>query len=102
MSAVLMEEKSSNSTILSAEFLSLFAKACYLKNRDDESLKYQDASTSLTEWSDKLGKDITGWEVIKLNDKDVTGVGEAWAGFSAVAYKNEETKEIIEKRQIKE
>ena len=101
MSAVLMEEKST-STSLSAEFLAVFAKACYLKIYGNEVEHYQNATLALADWLDKLGKEVSGWEVIKLNDKDVTGVGDAWAGFAAVAYKNEETKEIIEKRQIKE
>ena len=94
MSAVLMEEKST-STSLSAEFLAVFAKACYLKVYHNETNKYETAQEALTNWAREYEQQVSGWEVIKLNDKDVTGVGDAWAGFAAVAYKNEQTKEII-------
>ena len=94
MTTVLMEEQST-STTLSAEFLAVFAKACYLKVYHNETNKYETAQEALTNWAREYEQQVSGWEVIKLKDKDVTGVGEAWAGFAAVAYKNEQTKEII-------
>ncbi len=96
MSAVLMEEKST-STSLSAEFLAVFAKACYLKVYHSEANKYETAQEALTNWAREYGyeDDISGWTTIKVNNKDESAVGDAWAGFSAVAYKNEQTKEII-------
>ena len=95
MSIVLEENK--NTSSLNPSFFALFAKACYLKNINDESLpKYNYAGVALTEWNKIFNQEVSGWEVItEIANIGDDGVSSDWAGFQAVAYKNTSTKEII-------
>lgn len=96
MSTILLEKKS-GTVFLNPSLFALFAKACYLKNREDEFAdRYNSAETSLTEWNTEFKQNIEGWEVITgVEGIGTDGVSSEWAGFQAVAYKNEATKEIV-------
>lgn len=96
MSTILLEKKS-GTVFLNPSLFALFAKACYLKNREDESAdRYNSAETSLTEWNTEFKQNIESWEVITdVEGIGTDGVSSEWAGFQAVAYKNEATKEIV-------
>ena len=87
MSAVLMEEKST-STILSAEFLAIFAKACYLKEVLNEEDKYVSANDSLIAWGQQCGcsDEISNWQVLDIPGNNASGVYETLNSFAAVAY----------------
>ena len=76
--------KSQENVTLNYDLLALFAKTSYCRNFQD--IKGYTASDSLIEWADKLGHDITGWEVLSVPGNTEIGTSEDWNGFAAVAY----------------
>lgn len=85
MSAVLMEEKST-STSLSAEFLAVFAKACYLKKYLNETDKHTYAKDALIDWANQYGQNVSNWQVLDIPGNNASGVYESLNSFAAVAY----------------
>ena len=85
MSAVLMEEKST-STSLSAEFLAVFAKACYLKKYLNETDKHTYAKDALIDWANQYGQNVSNWQVLDIPGNNASGVYETLNSFAAVAY----------------
>lgn len=86
MTAVLMEEKSSTSTTLSADLLAIFAKACYLKIFLDEKKSYSDADDALIVYGQEYGQNVSSWKVLKELGNKPSGVYESLNSFAAVAY----------------
>ena len=86
MTAVLMEEKSSTSTTLSAEFLAVFAKACYLKKYLNETDKHTYAKDALVDWANQYGQNVSKWQVLDIPGNNASGVYESLNSFAAVAY----------------
>ena len=87
MTTVLMEEQST-STTLSAEFLAVFAKACYLKELLNEKDKYVSAKEALIAWGQQCGytDEISKWQVLDIPGNNASGVYESLNSFAAVAY----------------
>lgn len=87
-------------SLLNPTMYSIFAKASYLKdavgNKFNNTTNKNAATSALEYWQNGLGMENPEWTAMS----GVAGIGEdgvssSWAGFQAVAYKNETTKEIV-------
>ncbi len=87
-------ENSNNTSTLNPTLYSLFAKACYCKDKSNNNKKI-DAQKAINSWLNVDENENPIWEVLKVNGNDENGVGTAWGGFAAVAYKNNLTNEIV-------
>ncbi len=87
-------ESSNTTQALNPALYSLFAKASYCKNRYETKVSAQKAFNS---WYYNTEENIDNptWQVLNISGNDETGVGTAWGGFAAVAYKNNITNEIV-------
>ena len=89
-------ENSNTISTLNPILYSLFAKACYLKQVNNENEHYEIAQDALEKWAKQIFKlNATNWQVLNVNGNEENGVGTAWGGFAAVAYKNNLTNEIV-------
>ena len=94
MMSVSLETSESMNT-LNPALLSIFAKAVYLKRYGKENEHYANATDSLVDWGDKTSTNVSEWNVMEIDGNKETGVGTAFGGFAAVAYKNSITNEIV-------
>ena len=81
--------------IYNATKLAFFAKACYLKKKENENRHYDNAQEAINVW---LGQDenTETWKAIKSDcGIDKNGVSSSWNGFQASAFVNETTKEVV-------
>ena len=88
-------ETSESMNTLNPALLSIFAKAVYLKRYGKENEHYANATDSLVDWGDKTSTNVSEWNVMEIDGNKETGVGTAFGGFAAVAYKNSITNEIV-------
>lgn len=94
--STLLLEKDNDTVSLNPSFFALFAKSCYLKKYGNEDVHYNNAKDALIDWAMIYDQNVEQWEVITdVEGIDTNGVSSEWAGFQAVAYKNEITKEIV-------
>ena len=94
MMSVSLETTTSVNT-LNPSLLSIFAKAVYLKQYGQENKHYENAQDSLKNWGNNTNTDVSNWTVMEIDGNKETGVGSAFGGFAAVAYKNSNTNEIV-------
>lgn len=85
-------ENSNNTSTLNPTLYSLFAKACYCKDKSNNKI---DAQKAINSWLNVGVDENPIWEVLNVSGNEENGVGTAWGGFAAVAYKNTLTNEIV-------
>ena len=81
--------------IYNAAKLAFFAKACYLKKKENEKKHYDNAQEAINVW---LGQDenTQTWKAIKSDcGIDKNGVSSSWNGFQASVFVDNSNKEVV-------